>query len=44
LDYGDIEDAEEEPSPLIVLSGEEWKWENVKSFVTIQLPIYADYH
>ena len=30
-----FEDAEEEPSPLIVFSGEEWKWENAKIFLWI---------
>ena len=27
-----FEDAEQEPLPLILLSGEDWKWENIKSF------------
>lgn len=32
-----FEDAEQEPSPLVILSGEEWKWENVKSFFILTL-------
>lgn len=27
-----FEDAEEEPAPVMVLSGEEWAWDKVKSF------------
>jgi len=27
-----FEDAENEPSPLMLLTGEDWKWENIKSF------------
>ena len=27
-----FEDAEQEPPPFILLSGEDWKWENIKSF------------
>ncbi len=27
-----FEDAEQEPLPSMVLSGEDWKWENIKSF------------
>lgn len=27
-----FEDAEQEPSPLMILSGEDWKWEKIKAF------------
>jgi hypothetical protein len=27
-----FEDAEQEPSPLMLLSGEDWKWEKIKAF------------
>jgi len=27
-----FEDAEQEPLPLILLSGDDWKWKNIKSF------------
>jgi hypothetical protein len=27
-----FEDAEKEPSPLMLLTGEDWTWENIKSF------------
>ena len=27
-----FEDAEKEPSPLMLLTGEDWKWENIKLF------------
>ena len=26
------EDAEKEPSPLMLVTGEDWTWENIKSF------------
>ncbi len=25
-----LEDAEKEPSPLMLLTGEDWKWENIR--------------
>jgi hypothetical protein len=25
-----FEDAEKEPSPLMLLTGEDWKWENIR--------------
>jgi len=27
-----FEDAEQEPSPLMILSGEDWKWDKIKAF------------
>jgi len=27
-----FEDAEQEPSPLMLLSGEDWKWDKIKAF------------
>jgi hypothetical protein len=27
-----FEDAEQEPLPLMLLAGEDWTWENIKSF------------
>jgi len=35
-----FEDAEQEPSPLVILSGEEWKWENVKSFFMDNIKLF----
>jgi len=35
-----FEDSEQEPSPLIILSGEEWKWENVKSFFINNIQLF----
>ena len=35
-----FEDADQEPSPFIVFSGEDWKWENIKSFFVENIELF----
>ena len=35
-----FEDAEQEPSPIIILPGEDWKWENIRCFFVDNLEIF----
>ncbi|MDP2643850.1 MAG: hypothetical protein Q8P24_02825 [Desulfobacterales bacterium] len=35
-----FEDAEKEPSPEMLLSGQEWKWDTIKSFFIVNLELF----
>ena len=38
LDF--FSDAEQEPSPLMILSGEAWKWEKIKAFFLNNIELF----
>jgi hypothetical protein len=35
-----FEDAEQEPSPLMILSGEDWKWDKIKTFFLNNIELF----
>ena len=35
-----FEDADQEPSPVIALAGDDWKWENIKSFFVDNIKLF----
>jgi hypothetical protein len=38
-----FEDAEEEPNPILAVSGEDWEWKNVKIFFEKHLKEFEEY-
>jgi hypothetical protein len=35
-----FEDAEQEPLPLMLLTGEDWKWEKIKEFYLSNIALF----
>lgn len=38
-----FEDAEDEPSPIIVMKGKEWQWDNIKKFFMTNIKEFEKY-